>query len=326
MPDQKERDNLTMKYLFGSLSEEEKARFEERYFSEDAEFEELEIAEEELIDRYVRGELTPSEQQQFAQTVSKSSRLTERVQFARTWREKLTNPAPKPAVSIRDTLAIEPPREAGWWNRLFGVSAAPRLAFAASVLIVLLGGLILAVMWVQLRNESSRLAAQQRLIEERQRELDRKDAELKSQAERLASQTDQQQPPVPVPSPSPVLGNQNTSGNKSIIAMSLFAGGTRSQGAGSALRIPAETKNVQLSLILRESDYPSYKATLRSADGGTLLTTGALHARKSRTGAGLVFLVPSHRLPPGDYLVSLTGLTRDGKVESVNDYQFRVIK
>lgn len=323
MPHQKERDDLTMRYLFGSLSEEEKTRFEERFFSDDAEFEELEIAEEELIDRYVRGELTPSEQQQFAQTINKSSRLTERVHFATLWKEKIKTSEPIPVVSARE---IPSPAilDTSWWNRLFGASSgAPRLAFAASLLVIAVGGLVLFGLWRQIKNESNRLEAQQRLLEDRQRELDRRDAELRS----LAAQLGQQPPPViPNPSPSPQPENPNTPTERSVVAMSLFPGGTRSQGGASDLRIPAETKNVQLSLNLRESDYPSYKATLRSADGGTLFTSGSLRPRKSRSGAVLVFLVPSQRLTPGDYLVGLNGVTNDGKVESVDDYQFRVIK
>ena len=54
-----------MRYLLGDLSEDEKTRMEEAFFADNARFEELELAEEELIDAYVRDNLSLKERRQF---------------------------------------------------------------------------------------------------------------------------------------------------------------------------------------------------------------------------------------------------------------------
>jgi len=72
-----------MRYLLGSLSEDERNRLEENFFADDAKFEELEVLEDELIDDYVAGELSPDERRQFESKLKQSPRLVERVHFAR---------------------------------------------------------------------------------------------------------------------------------------------------------------------------------------------------------------------------------------------------
>src|SRR5262245_43346719 len=109
-----------MRYLLGTLSEAERARLEEGYFSDDKEFEEIEIAEEELIDRYVRGELTGTDRKEFEQTVARSPRLMERVEFAKLFADRL-RPASAPIVA---------PVKRRWWDGLFGFGRSSQLALA----------------------------------------------------------------------------------------------------------------------------------------------------------------------------------------------------
>jgi len=86
------------RYLLGSLSEEERATLEEKYFSDDTAFEEMQIAEEELIDQYVRAELSNEDNARFAAMVARSPRLAERVEFARVWKDKLSGPVRSAAI------------------------------------------------------------------------------------------------------------------------------------------------------------------------------------------------------------------------------------
>src|SRR6476619_2765400 len=95
---QSNQTETTRRYLLGTLSDEERDRFEEMYFSDDAAFDEVEIAEGELIDRYVRGELSKPDRAQFESVVARSPRLVERVEFARVWKDKLAASSATAAV------------------------------------------------------------------------------------------------------------------------------------------------------------------------------------------------------------------------------------
>src|SRR5687767_11043550 len=72
-----------MNYLLNRLSEEERISLETAFFSDNAQFEQLEIAEDELIDHYVRNELSDSDREQFDAALLTSPRLRERINIAR---------------------------------------------------------------------------------------------------------------------------------------------------------------------------------------------------------------------------------------------------
>ena len=320
---QNRQEELAMRYLLGTLSEEERERLEERYFSEDGEFEEIEIAEEELIDKYVRGELSKHDRERFETTLTSSPRLMERVEVARVFAERL-----KSASSPITTLAAKEPacprEQASWWTRVFGVSTgsrAPRLAVAFSVLLILLGGLALFFGWLRLRAESRQLAAQQAALEQRQRELDKQAADLKAQVDQLANRSPQPTPagtPIQVESPTP----QNS---RPFVALTLSPGGSRGEGSANPLRISPGTPRVQITLNVRDTDYSSYQAVVRTTDR-LVSTFGSLRVQRTSSGPVVVFSIPANKLPPGDYSVGLLGRTPTGAFESVDDYQFRLLK
>ena len=75
MSESANKDSAEMRYLLGDLSEEEKTRMEEDFFADDSKLESLELAEDELIDAFVRNELSPKGRQQFKAKLRFSSRL-----------------------------------------------------------------------------------------------------------------------------------------------------------------------------------------------------------------------------------------------------------
>jgi hypothetical protein len=318
---QSNHTETTMRYLLGTLSEEERDRFEEMYFSDDAAFEEVEIAEGELIDRYVRGELAKSDHARFEAVLAASPRLGERVQFARVWKDKLA------ASSANQRVSTYKPRDAGpsWWARLFGSSAesrVPGLALAFGVLLVFVGGGTLFAGWLRMREESSRLDAQQAALEQRQRELDQQAANLKSQAEQLAKQN----PPQPLPTETPQPKQVEESNKQSVLAVTLFSGVTRSGGGGKDIRVSPETRELKLTLSLQEGEYVAYKVSVSRVGGGPVFPPKMLRPQRSGPGSVLVLRIPGKLLSPGDYSIHIDGRMPSGTLENADDYSFRVIK
>ena len=319
---QSNQTETTMRYLLGTLSEEEKDRFEEMYFSDDAVFEEVEIAEGELIDRYVRGELAKSDHARFEAVLAASPRLGERVQFARVWKDNLAASHAQPIASVADTYKA-PQAGRSWWSRIFGSSAesrVPGLALAFGVLLVLVGGAALFAGWLRLREESRRLEAQQTALEQRQRELDQQAANLKSQAEQLAKGIPAS--PTPIESPQPKPSEEPPSPVRATFAMTLSAGGTRGGGSDNTYSVPAGTKNVQVTLNVTDPDYSRYQATISTVDRKAVFTS----AWQRISHNVVTFSVPANRLPPGDYTISLNGRTSAGIIEPLTDYTLHIRK
>ena len=281
-----------MRYVLGTLPDAERVQLEERYFADDAEFEEIEIAEEELIDRYVRGELSKSDRAAFEQTVAHSPRLMERVEFAKLFADKLR----------------VAPKKANWWEGLFSFPNGPRLAFGFSIVLVLIAGGVLLVGWWQLRAESRRLAVQQAALDQRQRELDQ-------QAQNKPTPTESPAPQQVPQEPAPQTGT--------VLPFTLFPGAARSTSGAGNIQIRPGTSALQLTLNLRDTDYSSYRMTLNSPDRQNILTQSGLKPRIIKNRAVIIFRIPSERLPQGDYYITLFGEPAN---ESVDDYSFRVIR
>lgn len=326
MSGQSGNKELAVQYLLQTLSDEKSAQVEENYFSDDAEFEEFEVAEEELIDRYVRGELSDSERDQLERTIAASPRLRERVQFARVWKETLATSTEQATVSSRiESQKIER-RRTTWWSSLFGVSAesrAPRLALAFGVLLLLIGGAAFVFSWLKGREDARQLAAQQ--AEQRQREIDKEAAGSRSPADQLASQPPQPSPNVNATVPGQTE-DQNSSISKSFVAVTLSPGVRRSGGPSNDFRIAPGTREVRFTLNLRDPDYVTYRAGIHPVGRANVFSSGFVKPRRLRSGAILTINVPARQLPPGDYGIGLEGRTATGTVESVDDYSFRVLR
>src|SRR5712692_8289075 len=98
---------------------------------DDQEFEELEIAEEELIDAYVRNQLSEGERKLLEKGLLNSSRLVERLHFARLLAEEVTfAPQEQPAAADAsiDLSDVEVDR-VSWWRRVFGSAFRPQPSF-----------------------------------------------------------------------------------------------------------------------------------------------------------------------------------------------------
>ncbi len=146
---------LHRRYLLGPMTEEEMTQVEERYFSDPDLFARLEAVEEDLVDDYVRGNLSGAERGRFEQSYLNSPQRQEKVRFARLLQQYLAEQeARAPEVAKR--------ARAPMWLPM-------RFPLAAAAAIVLVGGSVSLVhLWRSRGQVSHRLAAEQaRLAAER---------------------------------------------------------------------------------------------------------------------------------------------------------------
>src|SRR5215831_5208145 len=76
------REQMTA-YLLGELSDPEQAALEDLYFADEAAYQELLAAEDELIDSYARGELTDKSRERFESLLLGSAQRREKLEIAR---------------------------------------------------------------------------------------------------------------------------------------------------------------------------------------------------------------------------------------------------
>src|SRR5215831_4083290 len=166
MPAEPADEALLQKYLLGDLSEQEQVVVEDRAFAEPGYLEALEGVEADLIDAYVRGELSQTGRRQFERRFLTSPQRRNKVEFARTL---ATVAAESKPVSFR---VLE--RQSVWQalRSLFQASH-PALRFAAgfAAVVVVAGASWIAIQNVSMRSRMSALETQSRDMQMREQAL-----------------------------------------------------------------------------------------------------------------------------------------------------------
>ena len=90
---------------------EQQSQFEERLLTSDAVYEELVIIEDELIDEYLREELSASERESFESHFLAAPEHQEKLRFARTFTKYVAAEGPKYQVATDERVAEEPPTQ-----------------------------------------------------------------------------------------------------------------------------------------------------------------------------------------------------------------------
>src|SRR5215216_599304 len=98
-------DELIVGYLLGDLPEEKQSEIEDRAFQDEQCLREILAVESDLIDEYVRGELSDSARRQFESRFLASAERRRKVEFARA----LASVAPEFAVIEKNTRPASAP-------------------------------------------------------------------------------------------------------------------------------------------------------------------------------------------------------------------------
>jgi hypothetical protein len=318
-------------YFLGELNDDEQAAVEERFFTEEEFSAFLDEVETDLIDDYTRGELSATLKLKFEQNYLISERRRERVKAAAV----LAN-AEK--VKVKSFTAAP---QVSFWEQITAFFRAPQMAFAlsAAALLLLIGGLF--VFWRPTDNEVAKIeeptpvtnifpikqpspaltpqispenfpsptpipkvSVSPTLI----RQPDRRETELQREIE---NQTIEREQPKPTPTPK-VLP-------KPVFAFFTLLPTSRT-GEKPQLTLKKNVKSVRLNLVNETSgDFAKYHVEVRDANGSVIL---AQETKSKKIGLNL----PVARLKKGDYEITLSGKKNDGTSETLNFYEFSVVK
>lgn len=310
------RQQTIQRYLLGELTDSERAALEQEYFNDQRLFGQVVEVENDLVDKYSRGLLSPGTRDRFKDHYLDHPQRRERARFAEALQAKLDQAQD---VEVAASTTTET-----WLERLSALLRGPRLAWTFSIA-VLLFAVLAGWFFIETRRlgqELARTESEKVTGEQRERELQQQVTNEQLRAEELSQELERlrmQQGAAPLPSPEDKLAS-------TFATLILTIGGTRSTDAGppAVLQIPARAEQVRLQLNLRENNYSRYQAVLQSAGGNTIFTSRQLTAVNKKTGANLALLVPARLFSAGDYILTLRGVSKTGEVEDVSKSLFRV--
>jgi len=320
-------EKLIAQYLLGELTEEQQVEIEDRAFSDNDYLASITAVENDLIDEYVRGELSAADRQRFENRFLASAERRKRVEFARALSTVISESSAPQKNPVRDA-----PRWS-WRDSLYaflsGLNPAARLAFVAAVILLIVGAGWLFIETQRLRRQVNQLQAQkqsgqqnlQQALEQERKRNEELNARL-NQEKQQREQTDEslrkltETTEAKNPAPPPVIAS-----------LTLLPGLSRGGGQKPNLDLPNDAHLVRLQIgIDPEEPYKTFAVELRTLAGQQVWTRENLAARTRRGTRAVALTLPATVLKPGEYELRLRGLTEAGGSEDVGFYYFNVTR
>ena len=326
-------EGLIVRYLLGDLPEQEQIDVEDRAFQDQQYLQRILAAESDLIDEYVRGELSDSARRQFESRFLASAERRRKVEFAKALAsvvtqtaviEKQARPIPARApVALRDSLAAF----------LRGLSPVARLFLAAAALLIVVGGSWVVTETIRLRAQVTQLQAGQQSSEREQHALEGELADERARSENLSSrlQSEREQRERSEELIRELERAREASGTlssqSSVVSLALWPGISRSSGTRPKLVLPKYARTVRIQIgVEPEDEYKNFRVELNAPGGQPVWTQDNLSARTRRAGRAVILNMPASIFRAGDYELVLKGVTGKGATEDVGYHYFNVLK
>ena len=292
-------DERLRRYLLeDSLSSDERRQVEEEYLESRAGIPPLEVAEEMLIEQYLRDELPASARRSFVRRFLSSRAQRRSVALTRAILEHFAGDE-----EIVPQVSIPSGRSASRF-----LSWSPRPAAAAILTIALAALVWLTVVTTRLRSELDAARSRETQLQQRVEQLEQRRPE--DQSARL-------KPPVVVPFAL-----------STVIRSRTVQPGTSSADTLHQV-VPPGTDILRLSIVVPAGNsYKSYGVRVfrpgdrRSDD--LVWSTDDLVPQTTTTGRALVIDVPARLMRPDGYILTVDGARNDGTWENLVSYQFAV--
>jgi hypothetical protein len=320
-------EKLISRYLLGELSEEQQVEIEDRAFVDKEYLASITAVENDLIDEYVRHELSEADRRKFESRFLASAERRKRVEFAKA----LTRVAP-----VAEKIVVQQPASWSWRESLYtfinGLNPAGKFALTAAMLILLVGGAWLLTTTLRLRSQLTQLQAEnqsrqnQREALEQQIEAERRrNEELNARLNQEKQQREQSDESLR--QLSETADPTNPPPRPVIASLTLLPGISRGGGDKPSLVMPGDARLVRLNIgIDPDEQYKNFAVELRTIAGRQVWTRENLAARNRGGARALGLTLPASVLKSGDYELRLSGLKEGGEAEDIGFYYFDVRK
>jgi hypothetical protein len=293
---------IYQRYLLGDQTESERERLEQEYFANPEVLQELQSAEDDLIDAYVRGTLSARQREQFEKHYLDSASKRRRVEFASTLRTLST----ELKEQDQDQERIIPATNIRYPEAWYLLVSKPALAAALTLALIFLT--VLALQSWRLRSELRKAQSEQAGLQSQIQQLGQESAALQA---KLAAK-----------------GNWPVTAEGVTVSMLLLPGSDRGPGArANPLSVPPHAASVVLILDIGQHLADSYRAVLETAEGVEVRVFDNLKTYPLENGDQAIFLsLPADSLKRGDFVIRVFSHTDQEQIVELHPYSLRVLR
>jgi hypothetical protein len=318
-------EKLIARYLLGDLPEEQQVEIEDRAFADKEYLALVTAVENDLIDEYVRRELSETDRRKFESRFLASAERRKRVEFAKAL-------ARVPVAAMERTVVSQPAKWT-WRDSLYaffvGLNPAVKFAMVGVMLFFFSGGIWLLGETMRLRNQLTQLQAQNQTRQsdlQQQVEAERRrNEELNAQLSQEKQQREQSDESLRQLSET---GDETTPAPRPVIAsLTLLPGLSRGGSEKSSLMLADDTRLVRLQIgIDPDEPYKTFSVDLHTSAGRQVWTRENLSVRTRGRARAVTLTLPASALKPGDYELRLSAHPEGAASEDIGFYYFNVKK
>ena len=295
-------DQYLVRYLVGALPAEEADRLDQLSIADDDFAWRLREIENDLVDSYVRSELSGEMLARFKAFYMATPQRQQKVQFAQGLRQFQVANAPRAKIADKPYKSRAP-----FWSTFLSSRIVPQVGISAAALAMVLIAGYLLVQNAHLRREARDARAQYESIDQRARNLEN---DLKQQR---TAHTQAQTPPT-----------VDIAQLKTVSL--LLPPPTRGLSSLKAVTIHPGTDLVVLFLMLESAEFPGYRVIVKDpATNQVVWQSSELEANSMGDGKAIAPGLPANLLKERNYIAEVAGLTNAGRQRIVGDYPFHVV-
>lgn len=346
------------RHLLGQLADEsERRQVEERLLLDEEYFRSVQAIEDDLVEDYVRGALSPGEREMFERHFMAAPEQRESVRQASALRNYFVGAAAvTPAnTALPDQVTTSPQAaQESWWHHYVPAllrrtpNTMMNLALGSTVAAISLAVVCAAVLWRSWDGGSNRLAKQhseqagmhrregelqaqlaeqQRLNEELSRAAERERQQRIELEQQLAEARARSRPADDERDATTTKSRASSPpARQETATLALMPGQTMSNGEPSSVELSPGVRALRLELIVEDDRYRSYRVELHTDEDGQIWRGDNLKARRSRMSTVVTAIIPAKLLAGKEYRVTLSGGAGVGSSDRIGTYSFSITR
>jgi len=321
-------EQLLTKYLMGELSPEEQMELEDRYFNDDELYEQLQTFENDMIDNYVRGRLPEHQLEQFKKHYLASPHRRKKVEFADTLVEHINS------VTEKEELVHETETESETMKVHKIARTTPLQSIFKQLIPIFKYGFapaaIAAMFFLIMQIRGLDNIVNQ--LETEQKSLLQKEQILREQINEQITRGNQLEETIQSERDLRAQLEQKLTNLKTfqptVVSFVLESGGARRDIATQKKYIISNKADFIQFLVYLKTDevYNSYRAVIQTADADEVWSQDGLQARQTALGKAISLKLPANILFTEDYTLELKGITGLGDIEDIDSYPISIQK
>lgn len=309
-------------YILGTMVEADQLALTERYFADDELFDQLLVVENDLLDQYVRGQLSPEERHGFERYLHCLPDSRHKIGVAT---------ALMKVISVEQPPAATLPEPTSWWRSILTLAQNQQLLLLYSLAAVFMVSAT-TVIWLviyskqlsreneQLRAKMTEIAAEQQALEQHTKTFKQQNATQQAQIGQLQKDLEQEQQRSQAQARQ-IARLQGLS--SPLISLELTAA-SRDPSIPDKLYLTPGTKFVSLIAPLGDrKNYTGYRAVVQTTEGK--LVWEKRSTQSPPIGKTIALRLAASQLPPASYKLTLVLRTYDG-LDIARDYYFTIAK